>query len=165
MLRSDLSAAGIPYATDDGFADFHALRHSFISNLVAGGVHRKLAQQLARHLIITLTMDRYSHVGLLDMHTALESLPTIAAPDSQTMRATGTTDAVDFGCTNGCTRPTKISHSQPKSPVSMATPMTSSQKRKDPQISEETEGFRDSDAVKAVGLEPTTYGLKVWLKD
>ncbi|MCX7422837.1 MAG: tyrosine-type recombinase/integrase [Planctomycetia bacterium] len=79
MLRIDLDAAGIAYTTDDGIADFHSLRHSFISNLVSGGVHPKLAQQLARHSSITLTMDRYSHVGLLDMTAALESLPTVSA--------------------------------------------------------------------------------------
>ncbi|MGA2500924.1 MAG: tyrosine-type recombinase/integrase, partial [Tepidisphaeraceae bacterium] len=46
---------------DDHKADFHALRHTFISNLVAGGVHPKTAQRLARHSVITLTMDRYCH--------------------------------------------------------------------------------------------------------
>ena len=34
--------------------------------------------KLARHSTITLTMDRYSHVGLLDMNTALETVPDIA---------------------------------------------------------------------------------------
>ena len=48
-------------------ADFHSLRHTFISNLAASGVHPKVAQQLARHSTITLTMDRYSHLGLIDM--------------------------------------------------------------------------------------------------
>ncbi len=122
MLRIDLAAAGIAYETDAGIADFHSLRHTFISNLVAGGVHPKLAQQLARHSTITLTMDRYSHVGLLDMSSALESLPAITAPESQTMRATGTTDdASDFGCTNGCNRPAEISRFQPLSPVNSAS--------------------------------------------
>ena len=39
MLRADLDAAGIVYQDADGrFADFHALRHTFISNLPRGGV-------------------------------------------------------------------------------------------------------------------------------
>jgi len=42
-------------------ADFHALRHTFISNLAAGGVHPKIAQTLARHSTFALTMERYSH--------------------------------------------------------------------------------------------------------
>ena len=32
MFRIDLEAAGIGYATDAGIADFHSLRHTFISN-------------------------------------------------------------------------------------------------------------------------------------
>ena len=158
MLRIDLDAAGIAYETDDGFADFRSLRHSFISSLAAGGVHPKLAQQLARHSTIALTLDRYTHVGLLDMNTALESLPNIVAPESQTMRATGTTDALGFGCTNGCTRPAEINHSQPFLTGLMATEAASGQKRQNPQFSAENEG---SVPMKAVGLEPTTYGLKV----
>lgn len=58
----------------DGKADFHALRHTFISNLVSSGVHPKLAKELARHSTITLTMDRYAHVGLQDMNAALASV-------------------------------------------------------------------------------------------
>ncbi len=159
MLRLDLEGAKIAYVTDAGIADFHSLRHTFISNLVAGGVHPKLAQQLARHSTITLTMDRYSHVGLLDMNTALESLPNIVTPDSQTMRATGTTDeAADFSCTKSCTRPAEINHSQPFLTGLMATQSASGQKQENPQFFAENEGF---EPVKVVGLEPTTYGLKV----
>ena len=159
MLRSDLDAAEIAYATDAGIADFHSLRHTFISNLVAGGVHPKLAQQLARHSTITLTMDRYSHVGLLDMNSALESLPNIAAPDSQAMRATGTTDdAADFSCTKSCNAPAEISHSQPFSTGPMATDSASGQKRQNPQFPAENEGF---ESVRVSGLDPETYGLKV----
>ena len=33
MLRVDLDAAGIPYETDDGILDFHALRVTFITEL------------------------------------------------------------------------------------------------------------------------------------
>ncbi len=44
------------------WADFHALRHSFISGLVNNGVNPKTAKRLARHSTITLTMDRYTHL-------------------------------------------------------------------------------------------------------
>jgi len=56
-------------------ADFHALRHTFISNLARGGVHPKIAQQLARHSTITLTMDRYSHTVMGELQDALRALP------------------------------------------------------------------------------------------
>ncbi len=73
-------------------ADFHALRHTFITNLARAGVHPKVAQQLARHSSITLTMDRYSHTVLGDLSEALAMLPGIAAVcvDSTQQRATGT---------------------------------------------------------------------------
>jgi integrase len=61
MIRADLAAAGITYQTAAGYADFHSLRHTFITSLARAGVHPKTAQTLARHSTITLTMDRYSH--------------------------------------------------------------------------------------------------------
>ena len=68
------------------YADFHALRHSFISNLARAGVHPKTAQSLARHSTITLTMDRYAHSLRVEERAALESLPTmaLAQPESKT---------------------------------------------------------------------------------
>ena len=162
MLRIDLDAARIAYSTDDGISDFHSLRHTFISNLVTGGVHPKVAQQLARHSTITLTMDRYSHLGLIDMTAGLESLPTIAAPEATAMRATGTTDdTANLSCTKSCNAPAEISRSQPKSPVLLATQTISGQKRKNPQISEETEGSCEISEVRPEGFEPPTYGLEI----
>jgi len=78
MLRRDLDAAGIPYQDSSGrVADFHSLRHTFISNLSRSGVSPKVAQSLARHSTIGLTMDTYTHVGLYDERAALELLPTL----------------------------------------------------------------------------------------
>jgi integrase len=65
MLKRDLTATGIPHRDEDGLVvDFHALRHTFITNLVRAGVPPKFAQTLARHGSITPTMDRYYHVEL-----------------------------------------------------------------------------------------------------
>ena len=56
-----------PYKDADGrCADFHCLRHTFITALAGSGVTPKTAQTLARHSTITLTMDRYTHVGIHD---------------------------------------------------------------------------------------------------
>lgn len=55
--------------------DFHSLRHTFISNLAIAGVHPKVAQQLARHSTINLTMDRYTHVAVASVAGALTNLP------------------------------------------------------------------------------------------
>ena len=60
--------------TEDGYADFHALRHGFVSRLASSGVHPKVAKELARHSTITLTMDRYAHVELDEMARGVNSL-------------------------------------------------------------------------------------------
>jgi len=89
------AAKGTFLAYSDGAgrkADFHALRHSFISNLAAGGVNPKTAQTLARHSTITLTMDRYTHLYAGDMSAALDALPDLSASIGQAQRATGTHD-------------------------------------------------------------------------
>src|SRR5690606_24988054 len=67
-LLAEVDAAG-------DVVDFHSLRHTFITNLAASGVHPKVAQELARHSTITLTMDRYAHAAWESMTAALERLP------------------------------------------------------------------------------------------
>ena len=78
MLRDDLEAAGIEYVDEQGrYADFHALRHTFLTNLAMSGVHPKIAQSLARHSDINLTMNRYTHVRLQTQSDALKALPEV----------------------------------------------------------------------------------------
>ena len=56
-------------------ADFHGLRHSFITNLARAGVHPSDAQALARHSTITLTMDCYTHTLRKDHKGIINALP------------------------------------------------------------------------------------------
>ena len=82
MLKEDLAVAGIPYLDDAGrVADFHALRHTYITNLVKGGASPKVVQSLARHSKITLTMDTYTHISLYDERGALDGLPDLPCLD------------------------------------------------------------------------------------
>jgi integrase len=91
MFRRDLAAAKIVYRDEAGLvADFHSLRHTFISNLACGGVHPKVAQALARHSTITLTMGRYSHTVVQEQSAALKALPDLSAANREAMEATGT---------------------------------------------------------------------------
>jgi integrase len=84
MFRRDLEIAGIDYIDQSGrVADFHALRHTFISNLSQSGVSPKVAQSLARHSTIGLTMDTYTHVRLHDERAALEKLPDLPTIDNK----------------------------------------------------------------------------------
>ena len=94
MIRRDLEAAGIDYRNDSGrVADFHALRHTFITNLARSGVHPKVAQTLARHSTITLTIDRYTDARMFmeDEAAAVDGLPDLDAP-AEAVRKTGTDD-------------------------------------------------------------------------
>ena len=74
--------------------DFHGLRHSFISALTESGAHPKMAQSLARHSTIGLTMDRYTHLTVASQSDALAALPDLSTPaaDAEAVRATGTDD-------------------------------------------------------------------------
>jgi integrase/recombinase XerD len=56
-------------------ADFHAMRHRFITSLVKAGVQPHDAKELARHSTIVLTLDKYTHVGLQDAAAAVVKLP------------------------------------------------------------------------------------------
>src|SRR5262249_28816116 len=77
--------------------DFHALRHTFITNLANGGVHPKVAQALARHSTITLTMDRYSHTLVEEQSAALAALPDLTLC-TEAIKATGTDPTVLASC-------------------------------------------------------------------
>jgi integrase len=92
-LQSDF----LRYRDSDGrVADFHAMRHTYISGIVAGGATVKTAQELARHCSPTLTIGRYAHARLHDLTGALDALPDLdpqakGQPDAAPLRATGTT--------------------------------------------------------------------------
>lgn len=82
MLRRDLVATEIPYKDRNGrYVDFHALRHTFITNLARSGVHTKLAMDLARHSNINLTMAYYTHTEVNERATALQKLPNLETED------------------------------------------------------------------------------------
>src|SRR5205823_1751951 len=104
MLQADLEAVGIPYAVEgpDGalYADFHALRHSYVALLERAGLSLKTAMQLARHSDPKLTMARYGRAQLHDLAAAVDGLPTLlSGPERQTVRATGTGPSVAPVCT------------------------------------------------------------------
>lgn len=78
MIKADLKVAGVPYKdANDRYADFHALRHTFISNLARAGVHPRNAQALARHSTIDLTMNVYTHIAMEDLVSDIEAMPSV----------------------------------------------------------------------------------------
>ena len=83
---------------DDQQADFHSLRHTFLSRLGRSGASAKVMQRLARHSTVELTIGRYTHAGLFDLSAAVNKLPALPMVDPrpqderQLFQATGTND-------------------------------------------------------------------------
>ena len=92
-----------PIDADGRFADFHALRATYITMLARANVPVKVLQTLARHSDPKLTLNTYSIMGISDMTAAVAMLPKLNAPESaernqQVLRATGTDNArIDAG--------------------------------------------------------------------
>ena len=75
----------LQYQNEEGlYADFHANRHTFITNLALAGVHPKIAQSIARHSDVNLTMGIYSHVEVAKQS---EAINTLAGPVQRTPAA------------------------------------------------------------------------------
>jgi integrase len=98
MLRLDLEEAGIPYEVPgpDGplFADFHALRHTYLTLGGRAGIDLRTLQEMAGHSTPVLTA-RYSHRRLHDLAGAVEKLPSFlpdrrGASAALALAATGT---------------------------------------------------------------------------
>jgi hypothetical protein len=108
VIQHDLRACGIPYAVEglEGplYADFHALRHSFVALLDKSGASLKEAMQLARHSDPKLTMARYGRARLNDLAGAVNRIPELAAKaepeEKQILRATGTEPVLRESCPN-----------------------------------------------------------------
>lgn len=71
------------------FADFHANRHTFITNLARVGVSPNTVQELARHSDIRLTLGLYTHTNLDDRAAAVRRLPPQVEGRQQRNTATG----------------------------------------------------------------------------
>lgn len=83
MLREDLYSADIPpIASDGSVVDFHALRHTAITTFVGTNAAPKVAQTFARHSTITLTLDRYTHLGRDDERAAVAKMPDLGVTAS-----------------------------------------------------------------------------------
>lgn len=79
----------LKYKNSDGlFADFHSCRHRFITSLERASVSPKLAQTLARHSDIRLTLGVYTHVELHDQTAAIAALPAPPCDESRESKKT-----------------------------------------------------------------------------
>ncbi len=95
MLRDDLADAGVSLADEDErVIDFHSLRTTFITSLSRAGLSPALAQKLARHSDINLTMATYTQLEMKELGGAVNSLPAIS-PTSQESKEMISMDEID----------------------------------------------------------------------
>ena len=64
----------LQFRTEIGQADFHALRHTYLSRLGRSGVSAKAMQKLARHSTVELTIGRYTHANITDLGNAVQQM-------------------------------------------------------------------------------------------
>jgi len=122
MIRKDLAAARktwlaerekpsqeepdfLKYETDEGTADFHALRHGFITNLVLSGLQPAQVQKLARHASIETTMKYYTHIGVNDDKRAISLVPAVlhSPAESEKGPCSDTQDSAPRSAPKTCT--------------------------------------------------------------
>lgn len=87
MLKLDLKDAAIePVDAAGRVVDFHGQRTTFITGLARAGIAPAMAQKLARHSDVNLTLNTYTHLSVEEMATAMDKLshlgssPTTPAP-------------------------------------------------------------------------------------
>ena len=101
----------LTYQDEDGlFADFHANRHTFISNLGKAGVPLGMAQKLARHHDPKLTSNTYTHLDLDDQASAVDLLPAPPSTENEVPARGSETDESQGALPQPC-------HSLAKDPV------------------------------------------------
>ncbi len=83
-MKKDLKACGIPYMDELGrHVDFHALRHTFDTNLQIAGVSPRAVMDLMRHSDMRLSAKTYTDTTRLPIFQEIKKLPSpIASPKS-----------------------------------------------------------------------------------
>ena len=75
MLRLDMADANIESRDAKGhIVDFHGQRMTFVTALARAGVSPALAQKLARHSDINLTLGTYTRLPMADLAGAVDKL-------------------------------------------------------------------------------------------
>jgi len=78
MLARDLAEAGIQNTDNEGrIVDFHALRTTFITGFARAGVQPAMAQKLASHSDINLTLGVYTQLDMCELADAVSRLPQV----------------------------------------------------------------------------------------
>ncbi len=152
----------LTYQDSEGLiADFHAHRHTFISNLGRAGVTLGTAQKLARHSDPRLTSNIYTHLELADEAAAISTLPTpptnsvpIAAPLAEVDYNSGDLFAVMYAGACDFDRRQMAEVGNIPSVVDAQTPKPGA----DPGFGIVCHDLAVGDKVRPRGFEPLTLG-------
>ena len=121
--------------------------------------HPSTAQRLARHCDVNLTLSHYTHSTLERQSEAVERLPDIG-PQAEVARATGTDGGtVLASCLAKQERFRPIDADQSRRVRGKSE--ASRQGLRSPQKRPRGRFEGEKELVRAVGIEPTAYGLKV----
>jgi integrase len=74
IMAKDLEAAGIPYKTGQGDADFHSLRMTANVMLGQAGIPARVRQLFMRHGDIRLTMSTYDDTSFVDLEPVMQAM-------------------------------------------------------------------------------------------
>jgi len=150
------------HADDAGrVLDFHAFRHTFITNLTRGGVHPKDAQTLARHSTIALTMDRYAHTARGSVAKALDALPDLSAPTAERERRRATGTYASKGVSNVCQKTLREGGKPSATDRTGVSRTARPNKQKTPGKSGFSASHSRFSSQAAVGFEPTNNGFAI----
>ncbi len=161
-----MAVAGIPYETDSGILDFHALRTTCLSWLAAANVPLRTLQEFARHSTPTLTMNVYAHTLQGSLGGAAARLPDLSCSPDESMRATGTDHARADEARNESAP--KSAPNRARSGANRCDSVRDTKRKMPPHDIEDnttkivvkTRIDMQQEELRALGLEPRTYGLK-----
>jgi integrase len=153
-MRLDLCTAGIPFVEEDGRrADFHALRHTFCTNLHRAGLQRRVAMELMRHNDSRLTDKVYADGSRLETSEAVSKL-----------KSHGTQAAGTHGTHNG-TQTLRLGGNQLTQPDTGSRHMEAALKPEnqavDPMGIKLTQLEPKGEMVRGTGFEPVTPTVSV----
>jgi integrase len=73
IMRADLLDAGLPWETDEGVCDFHALRHSGCTHFLRSGISPLIVAKTGGWAGLQLIHARYGHLIAADLDKALNA--------------------------------------------------------------------------------------------
>lgn len=141
-----------PIDSQDEHLDFHSLRHTTASWLIAAGADVKTVQTIMRHSDIKLTLDRYGHLFPGSEAAAVAKIRS-AFTQPVALRKTGTDDPQQFQQHLGCDRPQLIAISC-KENTALKTNLFNRKHMKKLGKTQETPGFISNAPARTRTLDP-----------